>query len=473
MCGIAGYSLTRASAASIARSRPRRCSPAIAERGADAVGYAYRAPARARRRSYKQRSGASALLERGRACPRRRDRAAHPRPRLHEGPPVDRGEQPPGPARAGRRRPQRDHRQRRRAARRSTAATRAEPRDDRRLRGDLRARRAHDAATHGRSSSSTARWPPPGSTSASRDALASPAASAGRSGSARAATGSFFASTRHALELVERYCGLRLRKRELREGTLRRRSRDGEVAARKRFAPDRVRRGATAAGRARAAGARVLPARASRRSPPRSSGAVERPSEPTADPVVDQALADEELERRPRAAARVEHAVDLPLGEQLGRPRGAPRPSRRTSAAARAAARARRPARPRARAAPPPPARRSPPRAARSRASRTCASRATSTASRPRCSSRSRAVGVRPSSSPSSRSSAHAAPRASRSGAARGRPRAWPRSSCRSARSRSAGARVVSGSAANSRIVGERPSRSAHARSSSRICSSV
>ena len=101
-----------------------------------------------------------------------------------------------------------------------------------------------------------------------------------------------------------------------------------------------------------------------------------------------QALADQELERRPGASAALEHAVDLPLGEHRARPRAARRPSRRTSAGARAAAPARRPAPAPARASPPPPARRSRPRGARSRASRTCASRATSTAcgrGAPRC----------------------------------------------------------------------------------------
>jgi asparagine synthetase B (glutamine-hydrolysing) len=47
----------------------------------------------------------------------------------------------------------------------------------------------------------------------------------------------FFASTQLALETVEQYCHLRLRKREVREGTffaLRR----GEVVSRARFSPD-------------------------------------------------------------------------------------------------------------------------------------------------------------------------------------------------------------------------------------------
>ena len=59
---------------------------------------------------------------------------------------------------------------------------------------------------------------------------------------------------------------------------------------------------------------------------------------------------DEELERRPRPAACVEHAVDLPLGEQRRRPRAVRPPSRRTRQPAERAAPAPRPARPPARA---------------------------------------------------------------------------------------------------------------------------
>jgi len=62
MCGIAGYSLQRASR--IDRTLAAQALLAgIAERGADAVGYAYRPPAGAFN-VHKQRSGASELLER-------------------------------------------------------------------------------------------------------------------------------------------------------------------------------------------------------------------------------------------------------------------------------------------------------------------------------------------------------------------------------------------------------------------------
>ena len=62
MCGIAGYSLAPDS--SVERTvAARALLTGIAERGADAVGYAYRAPG-ASIAVHKQRSGATALLER-------------------------------------------------------------------------------------------------------------------------------------------------------------------------------------------------------------------------------------------------------------------------------------------------------------------------------------------------------------------------------------------------------------------------
>jgi glucosamine 6-phosphate synthetase-like amidotransferase/phosphosugar isomerase protein len=47
----------------------------------------------------------------------------------------------------------------------------------------------------------------------------------------------FFASTKHALEVLERYTGIRLRKREVPEGTLKVLE-DGRVAQREKFRPD-------------------------------------------------------------------------------------------------------------------------------------------------------------------------------------------------------------------------------------------
>jgi glucosamine 6-phosphate synthetase-like amidotransferase/phosphosugar isomerase protein len=61
MCGIAGYSLSRTS--SVDRTRAAQALlAAIAERGADAVGYAHRSP-HGSVVVHKQRSGASAVLE--------------------------------------------------------------------------------------------------------------------------------------------------------------------------------------------------------------------------------------------------------------------------------------------------------------------------------------------------------------------------------------------------------------------------
>jgi glucosamine 6-phosphate synthetase-like amidotransferase/phosphosugar isomerase protein len=62
VCGIAGYSLSRES--SLDRTLlAQSLLAAIAERGADAAGYSYRSPGEATF-AYKQRSGASKLLER-------------------------------------------------------------------------------------------------------------------------------------------------------------------------------------------------------------------------------------------------------------------------------------------------------------------------------------------------------------------------------------------------------------------------
>src|SRR5437763_2227392 len=63
MCGIAGYSLRSRSA--IERTLATQALlAAIAERGADAVGYAYRGPADSYATVVKQRTPASQLLDR-------------------------------------------------------------------------------------------------------------------------------------------------------------------------------------------------------------------------------------------------------------------------------------------------------------------------------------------------------------------------------------------------------------------------
>src|SRR5260221_585828 len=65
MCGIAGYSLR--SSSDLERTLAAQALlAAIAERGADAVGYAYRAPHDTYATVVKQRTPASQLLDRGR-----------------------------------------------------------------------------------------------------------------------------------------------------------------------------------------------------------------------------------------------------------------------------------------------------------------------------------------------------------------------------------------------------------------------
>ena len=99
---------------------------------------------------------------------------------------------------------------------------------------------------------------------------------------------------------------------------------------------------------------------ASPRSPSRPASALaEHPSGATSTPSSAEPLADEELERRPGAALGVEHAVDLPFGQERRFAPARVRPVGELRQAAELPRRAPRPAPPRARAAPPPPGRRS------------------------------------------------------------------------------------------------------------------
>ena len=212
-----------------------------------------------------------------------------------------------------------------------------------------------------------------------------------------------------------------------------------------------------AAGRPGAAGGHLLPP-AARRAARRLALLQRAARRSRPDALLVEALADEELERRPRAAARVEHPVDLPLGQErvvaparlgpVGELRQPPEPSRERRALldralepllphrdveARLAQRVR-------------------------RASRTCASRATSTAAGP-CARRCRARSAGGRAPRRARAAARAARRGSRSGAARARRALGrvPRAEVLDHR-----LRVDASSRdrpANSRIVGERPRR--------------
>jgi glucosamine 6-phosphate synthetase-like amidotransferase/phosphosugar isomerase protein len=234
MCGIAGYSLS-------ARSELDRTLAAqallagIAERGADAVGYAYRAPHEAYPVVTKQRTPASSLLERIRVPEEASQVLVHVRDYTKGHPSIAANNHPVrhGPiigihngvivndddllA--------------------PHSCARAEPRMtvDSEAIFALAAHSGNDPrALEALAGSMAAAWldsRQPGTVFAARGV--------GRplwfgQGAAEA----FFASTRPALEVVERYLRLRLRKRELREGTFIA-LRDGRVACTARFRPDR------------------------------------------------------------------------------------------------------------------------------------------------------------------------------------------------------------------------------------------
>ena len=125
----------------------------------------------------------------------------------------------------------------------------------------------------------------------------------------------FFASTRAALEIVSEYTGVRLRMSEVRDGTFLQ-LRDGRVSYTARFRPDRSYVEETRpAGRARAGPERVLP-RAPRRDRGHCRLGLQHSVARDVPALLRESLADEELERRPGAAPRVEHPIDLPLRQE-------------------------------------------------------------------------------------------------------------------------------------------------------------
>ena len=268
-------------------------------------------------------------------------------------------------------------------------------------------------------------------------------------------------------------CASELRKRELREGTLARAARRARSSRRDRFAPrpqfveDDPLPAVRAPHERDFCLTRLAAIAAAASRPQRAVGARRRA-------LLDEPLADEELERRPRAPARVEHAVDLPLGEERGvRSRRASaqsanfgsRPSRRASATPCSTARS-------SRSSPTGDVEAGLAQRVRERAERVPVERLRR--HRPRRASRSRAVGGRPSSSPSCASSADEL--LARREAARDEPgaRACAAFQLPKCSITVCGWTVVCGSAANSLIVGERPSRPALAaarRGSARRCS--
>src|SRR5579884_2841084 len=233
MCGIAGYSVPR-------RSRIDRTLAAqallaaIAERGADAVGYAYRAPDDAYATLDKQRTPASELLERVHVPSEATELLVHVRDYTKGHPSIAANNHPVrhGPVIG-------IHNgiivnDDELLAPHSCA--RAEPRMtvDSEAIFALAAHWRNDARAleHLRGALAT------GWLDEREPSVVFAARGSGRPlwlGEGR--EGVFFASTELALEVVERYCSLRLRKREVREGTWLA-LRAGRVARRERFRPD-------------------------------------------------------------------------------------------------------------------------------------------------------------------------------------------------------------------------------------------
>ncbi len=216
MCGIAGYSLT--ADARVERTLAAQALlAAIAERGADAVGYAHRVPGAAVPTVLKQRTPASLLLDRVSVPAAATQLLIHVRDYTKGHPSIAANNHPVrhGPVvgvhngvivnddalLAG------HH------------CARTEPRMtvDSEAIFALAAHSSSDArALEELRGSMAAAW-----IDERESELLYVARGAGRPlwvGESR--VGILFASTRHALELVERYCALKLRKRELPEGTL-------------------------------------------------------------------------------------------------------------------------------------------------------------------------------------------------------------------------------------------------------------
>lgn len=233
MCGIAGYSLR--SRSTIGRTLAAQALlAAIAERGADAVGYAYRAPEDTYATVVKQRTPASQLLERVSVPDSANQLLVHVRDYTKGHPSISANNHPVrhgpvvgihngiilnddellAPHSCARAEP------RMTVDSEAIFAIAAHSRND-----------AH-ALEHLRGAMATS-W-----VDEREPGVVFLARGSGRPlwvGEGRDSV--FFASTRAALEVVERYCDLKLRNREVREGTWLALE-DGRVARRQRFRPD-------------------------------------------------------------------------------------------------------------------------------------------------------------------------------------------------------------------------------------------
>jgi glucosamine 6-phosphate synthetase-like amidotransferase/phosphosugar isomerase protein len=233
MCGIAGYSVR--SRSTIERTLAAQALlAAIAERGADAVGYAYRGPDDAYATVVKQRTPASELLDRVEVPAAANQLLVHVRDYTKGHPSIPANNHPVrhGPI-VGIHNGIITNDDELLAPH---SCARAEPRMtvDSEAIFALAAHSRNDARALERLRGAMATgWldeREPGVVFAARGS--------GRPlwvGEGRDAV--FFASTKLALEVVERYCRLKLRKREVREGTWLA-LRDGAIVRRERFRPD-------------------------------------------------------------------------------------------------------------------------------------------------------------------------------------------------------------------------------------------
>ena len=233
MCGIAGYSLRSRSGVDRTLAAQALLA-AIAERGADAVGYAYRAPDDTYATVVKQRTPASKLLERVAVPESANQLLVHVRDYTKGHPSISANNHPVrhGPV-IGIHNGIITNDDELLAPH---SCARAEPRMtvDSEAIFALAAHSRNDAQAleHLRGAMAT------GWLDEREPDVVYVARGSGRPlwlGEGR--DGVFFASTRLALEVVERYCGLRLKKREVKEGTWLA-LRDGEVVRRERFRPD-------------------------------------------------------------------------------------------------------------------------------------------------------------------------------------------------------------------------------------------
>jgi len=234
MCGIAGYSLAPGSRVERTLAAQALLA-AIAERGADAVGYAYRLPGEGQPTVVKQRTAASKLIERISVPGEARQLLVHVRDYTKGHPSIAANNHPVrhGPVVGihngiivnddellG-----------------CHDCARAEPRmtvDSEAIFAVAAHSRSNAAALEELHGSLAAAW-----LDEREPELVHLARGVGRPLWLGAGSeGIFFASTKHGLEVVERYCRISLRKRELRDGTLLALA-DGRPVRRARWRPQR------------------------------------------------------------------------------------------------------------------------------------------------------------------------------------------------------------------------------------------